>query len=74
MKIIIKGQTIEGTPEEIISMLKLIDAPAKPIARKGARQKDVETMREMRNQGKTYKQIARATGWAKTTVYNCLNG
>ena len=31
-------------------------------------------MREMRNQGKTYKQIARATGWAKTTVYNCLNG
>lgn len=27
MKIIMKGQTIEGTPEEIISMLKLIDAP-----------------------------------------------
>ena len=74
MKIIMKGQTIEGTPEEIISMLKLIDAPAKPIARKCARQKDVETMREMRNQGKTYKQIARATGWAKTTVYKCLNG
>lgn len=48
MKIIMKGQTIEGTPEEIISMLKLIDAPAKPIARKGARQKDVETMREKR--------------------------
>lgn len=74
MKIIIKGQTIEGTPEEIFSIVNLIDAPAKPIARKGARPKDVETMREMRSQGKTYKQIARATGWAKTTVYNCLNG
>lgn len=45
MKIIMKGQTIEGTPEEIISMLKLIDAPAKPIARKCARQKDVGAVR-----------------------------
>ena len=66
----IKGVLIKGTPEEINKLIKLQDAPIKSS---NGRVKDVAKMRELRAEGKTYKQIARACGWSKTTVHKVLN-
>lgn len=68
MVITVNGYNVQGTPDEIRVLTNLLDRPT----RTGGRVKDVAKMQELRAQGKTYKQIARACGWSKTTVHNCL--
>lgn len=69
---VINGITVKGTPEEINKLMSLQHSHA-PIKSYNGRVKDVAKMRELRAEGKTYKQIARACGWSKTTVHNVLS-
>ncbi|MCC3865644.1 DNA-binding protein [Terrisporobacter petrolearius] len=67
-----KQMEIESLKEEI-EHLKLLRNNLKP-KEKQIKDSDIEQIKELRNDGLSYREISKETSWSKATVCRVLNG
>ncbi len=71
-KLRLKQIEIDNLKKEIES-LKLLRNNLKP-KEKQIKDKDIEHIKELRNGGLSYREIAKETSWSKATICRVLNG